>query len=306
MSIRDEQPIVRESAERYDPHLPQGQIIAAEHQARYRWAAMAAGGKEVLDAGCGVGYGTALLGDAGATRVVGMDIDPETVADASSRYGDRGVVEFTVGDLRELPFADSSFDLVVCFEAIEHIDRQDTALDELQRVLRDSGHLLLSSPNRGVFPPGNPHHVHEFLPDELEDALSRRFGEVDLWRQHTWLASILMDGTSASAGPEAEVETSVRKLQPLESGSELYTLAIAGNTRLTGLHGSTVLCEPIEIKELVMRDVKAQDDLRRCAEELASARQETIETIAGFESSFSWRITKPIRAAKRVLRRDPR
>ena len=55
------QKVRRESPERYDPMLPQGMIIAAEHQARYRWAAAAADGKEVLDAGCGAGYGSAIL-----------------------------------------------------------------------------------------------------------------------------------------------------------------------------------------------------------------------------------------------------
>jgi SAM-dependent methyltransferase len=293
MNVQDEQEITRESVERYDPDLAQGKIIAAEHQARYRWAATVAAEKEVLDAGCGVGYGSAMLADAGATRVVGIDTDPAAIADASSRYGDRDVIDFTQGDMRELPFDDSSFDLVVCFEAIEHIDQQDEALDELRRVLRDQGHLLLSSPNRDVFPPGNPHHVHEYTPDELERALEERFGAVELWRQHTWLASLLMDDASAAAGPDKEMETSVRKLTPLNPGSELYTLAIAGNTRLTGLRGDAILCEPIEIRELVISNVQTRHDLKERTEELQ-------DTIAGYEGSVSWRVTKPLRSAKRL------
>jgi ubiquinone/menaquinone biosynthesis C-methylase UbiE len=299
MTIEDEQQFTRESAERYDPRIAQGQMIAVEHQARYRWAAMAASGKEILDAGCGVGYGSAMLADAEATRVVGVDIDPAAIADASSRYGARDAVEFFQGDLLELPFDDSSFDLVVCFEAIEHIDRQDAALDELRRVLRDEGHVLLSSPNRDVYPPGNPHHVHEYTPEELGEALAKRFGDVDLWRQHTWLASLLMNDASAAAGPETEVDTSVRKLTALDPGSELYTLAIAGKTRLSGLRGSTMLGEPIEIRELVL----LQQELEERTQEMYAARRETADTIAGFEGSFSWRVTKPLRGAKRLVER---
>jgi ubiquinone/menaquinone biosynthesis C-methylase UbiE len=298
-----EQEITRDSPERYDPALPQGMIIVAEHQTRYRWAATAAAGKGVLDAACGVGYGTAMLADAGAARVVGIDSDTAAIADASSRYGDRPSVQFLSADLRALPFEDSSFDLVVCFEAIEHVERQEAALDELRRVVRDGGHLLLSSPNRKVFPPGNPHHVREYTPEELENALGRRFEWVRLWRQHTWLGSLLFDDAAAASSPDAEIETSVRKLTALTPGDELYTLAIAGEAPLEGLRGSTVLCEPIEIRELVMREVKAQEDLRQRTADMYEARQETADAIAGYEGSFSWRITRPLRAAKRLGKR---
>src|SRR5213076_686388 len=85
---------VRPSPERYDPELRQGSIIAAEHRVRYRWAAMAAEGRAVLDAGCGAGYGSAILADAGARSVTGLDIDRGAVAGAASSYGEPGRVEF--------------------------------------------------------------------------------------------------------------------------------------------------------------------------------------------------------------------
>lgn len=303
MNVRDEQAITRESVERYDPDLADGKIIAAEHQARYRWALDVAAGKEILDAGCGVGYGSAVLSDAGAARVVGVDNDADAVANASSRYGGRDTVEFRHGDLRELPFEDFSFDLIVCFEAIEHVDRQDAALDELRRVLREDGHLLISSPNRDVYPPGNPHHLHEYTPEELAQALATRFEAVDLWRQHTWLASLLLDDASAASDLETEIETNVRKLSPLDPGSELYTLAAAGTTTLSGLRGSAILCEPIEIKELILSHHKAHDDLRKRTEEVLAAQQDTIDAIAGYEASLSWRVTRPLRTTKRLVQR---
>jgi SAM-dependent methyltransferase len=318
---------VRPSPERYDPELRQGSIIAAEHRVRYRWAAMAAEGQAVLDAGCGAGYGSAILADAGARRVTGLDIDPGAVAGAASSYGQRGGIEFVRGDVRELPFADRSFDLIVCFETIEHVEEPDTALDELRRVLRDEGHLLLSSPNRDVFPPGNPHHVYEYVPRELEDALSRRFGSVELWRQQTWLASMLLNDDAARAGPDAEVEAKIRNATPLEPGEELYTVAIAGARPLVGLRGAGMLCEPLEIKRLVTAEIETGRTLQQTRREAGERERElqqrerelhlAREKIAGHErdvarqgqlierigSSFSWRVTAPLRAGKAFAKR---
>jgi ubiquinone/menaquinone biosynthesis C-methylase UbiE len=299
----DQQEITRQSPERYDPTLHQGMIIAAEHQTRYRWAATVAAGKQVLDAGCGAGYGTAMLAQGGASRVIGLDVDPSTITAAAERYGHPDEVDFVVGDLRELPFAAASFDQVVCFEAIEHVERQEAAMDELRRVLRDEGHLLLSSPNRDVFPPGNPHHVHEYTPQELERALRERFVWVELWRQHTWLTSLLVNDLDAVRGPDDKLEIEARKLNALRPGSELYTLAVAGGAPLHGLRNGATLCEPLEIRELVMREAKAQQDLRQRTDDMYRARQETADAIAGYERSFSWRVTKPLRAVKRVVSR---
>jgi SAM-dependent methyltransferase len=203
------------------------------------------------------------------------------------------------GELSDLPFDVDSFDLVVCFETIEHVDRRDEALDELRRVLRADGHLLLSSPNRDVFPPGNPHHIHEYTPQELREALQSRFPAVELWRQHTWLASLLLGDDATAAGPDATLDLEARKLTPLEPGRELYTLAIAGAEPLPPLRGSAVLGEPAEIRELVL----LEHEIEQRNAELHEARLHTAEAVAGYESSFSWRVTKPLRGAKRIAER---
>ena len=130
-------------------------LIRAEHEGRYRWATGVVGGKEVLDAGCGVGYGTKMLAEAGASRVIGVDIAGEAVDDAILRAGSIG--EFVVGDLEQLPFKPRSFDVAVCFEVIEHVPRRERVLDEPRRVLRPEGVLIVSSPNRNVY-----HAKHEF------------------------------------------------------------------------------------------------------------------------------------------------
>src|SRR5688572_18974511 len=93
--------------------------LFAEHLARYRFAAKYVAGGRVLDIACGSGYGTALLREAGGREVVGVDVDPEAIAYARSRYQGVGVT-FLAGDAASPPVA-GRFDLIVSFETIEHL-----------------------------------------------------------------------------------------------------------------------------------------------------------------------------------------
>jgi ubiquinone/menaquinone biosynthesis C-methylase UbiE len=128
--------------ERFSPDDMAGQLLEAEHLARYRWAASIASGKKVLDAGCGTAYGSAMLGRAGATSVVGVDIAESVLQSVRGDMPDN--VELTVGDLSKLELEDDTFDLVVCFEVIEHFEDPQTVLDNLAR--RPTG--CCSSPRR--------------------------------------------------------------------------------------------------------------------------------------------------------------
>src|SRR5262249_13390641 len=145
----------------------------AEHFARYAWAAQFAEAKRVLDAACGMAYGTAMLAAAGASEAVGVDLDEGVVERARESAPPR--TRFEAADLRKLPFEADEFDLVVCFEAIEHVAEPEQVLDELARVLRPNGLLIVSTPNRDVYTPGNPFHLRELTPNELEEELERRF-----------------------------------------------------------------------------------------------------------------------------------
>src|SRR5437762_11235071 len=76
--------------------------IAYEHWHRYAFARRFAAGKQVLDAACGEGYGSALLATV-AHSVVGVDIDATSISHASSRYGDGNRVRFLAGSCSALP-----------------------------------------------------------------------------------------------------------------------------------------------------------------------------------------------------------
>jgi 2-polyprenyl-3-methyl-5-hydroxy-6-metoxy-1,4-benzoquinol methylase len=144
------------------------------HLKRYDFAVPFAKGKPVLDIACGCGYGSYQLANAGAQSVVGVDIKAENVAHAKDHYrGDN--LSFHQGDITTwgLP---GSYDLVVCFETIEHISSYQQALSNCRRLLKLGGKLLISSPNRLLSSPrlefvtGKPEnrfHVREFIPSEL-------------------------------------------------------------------------------------------------------------------------------------------
>src|SRR4051812_36604484 len=92
------------TGERYVPSLAGD--IAYEHLHRYALAAQLAAGKVVLDVASGEGYGSALLARTGRA-VIGIDIDPGTVAHASQAYPGRNLT-FRVGSCWDLPVPDGS------------------------------------------------------------------------------------------------------------------------------------------------------------------------------------------------------
>ena len=111
---------------RFVPQEMKGELVEAEHLTRYWWSAALAPGRRVLDAGCGMAYGSLLLADAGAAEVTGVDLAEDVILAARADAGDR--VRLQPGDVRSLPFEDGAFDLVVCFEVIEHVEAQDEVL----------------------------------------------------------------------------------------------------------------------------------------------------------------------------------
>ncbi|WP_078971976.1 class I SAM-dependent methyltransferase [Streptomyces sp. WM6368] len=131
-------------------------------------AALGPGPHTVLDTACGIGtqsLGLAALGH----RVTGTDLSPASVTRAAREAARRGLaLPLAVADMRALPFAEASFDAVVCADnALPHLlTARDvgTALAETLRVLRPGGLLLLSTRPYGELrrtrPQSEPPHVH--------------------------------------------------------------------------------------------------------------------------------------------------
>jgi SAM-dependent methyltransferase len=160
------------TGERTIPDLDIENYWFRRHEVAYERLATRCAGRDVLEAGCGEGYGADLLAGV-ARRVVAVDYDETAVAHVRSRYPR---VEVMQANLAELPLDDASVDVVVNFQVIEHLWDQGQFVRECLRVLRPSGLLMMSTPNRITFSPGrdtpiNPFHTRELDADELTELL---------------------------------------------------------------------------------------------------------------------------------------
>ncbi len=166
-----------------------------EHLARYAFAArvvqlMLGGGKTlcVLDAGCGSGYGAAHLACLGpGAQVVGVDTSEEALAYARTHYTAPNL-RFERSDCQALEFAAGEFDLVVALEVIEHLAEPDAFLQQAGRILRPSGQLIVSTPNRRYYSEErgyvNPFHTREYDAAEFVALLEPCFPERVIFAQN--------------------------------------------------------------------------------------------------------------------------
>lgn len=161
------------TGERTVPGLPEENYWFRRHEVVYRRLADRCADRDVLEAGCGEGYGADLIADVART-VIGLDYDELTVAHVRACYPR---VEVRQGNLAALPLPNESVDVVVNFQVIEHLWDQPGFIVECFRVLRPGGQLLISTPNRITFSPGrdtpvNPFHTRELNAAELAELLA--------------------------------------------------------------------------------------------------------------------------------------
>jgi SAM-dependent methyltransferase len=151
------------------------------HLKAYEEATSLAAGKVILDLGCNNGYGSAALREI-CSQVAALDVSPAAIEDAQRRFAGRGI-DFRLYDGRNIPFANRSFDMVVSFQVIEHLEDTAPYLTEIARVLRPSGVVLFTTPNAAIrldqdMKPWNEFHVREYRAHELADLLKGVFGDV--------------------------------------------------------------------------------------------------------------------------------
>ena len=154
------------TGERTLPGISHENYWFQRHLAAYRWVAGAlpVPGAVVVEAGCGEGYGCQLMAGGGAAVVAGLDLDLPTLRHVAGRYQQVSAVQ---ANLVALPLADEVADLVVSCQVVEHLWDQDAFVGECARVLRTGGRLVVTTPNRLTFPPGNPFHSRELDAAEL-------------------------------------------------------------------------------------------------------------------------------------------
>lgn len=234
------------TGERFIPGVGSAEL-AYEHFARYLFAARLADGKRVLDLGCGEGYGAFLLSRT-ARYVLGVDSADLAIAHARLGYH-RANLTYQAADAAQLPDRET-FDLITCFEVIEHLGEEDqhALLAQVMRLLAPDGILLISTPNKPVYREAgdgpdyrNPYHVREMAFTEFRDLLEPCFGAI-LWiGQQTlvgnYLHSLAISGTPERSEPAFHLgrlvgEELIQGAPPVLEESK-YFVAICAKERAT-------------------------------------------------------------------------
>jgi SAM-dependent methyltransferase len=200
----------------------------------------------VLELASGEGYGAAILAR-NAERVIAVELDGDAVAHSRGKYR-LDNLEFVVGSMLDLdPYPDGSFDLVVCFEAIEHVREQRELIEEIARVTGPEGVVVLSTPDRdsynAMLDEPNPFHVRELNQSELLALLRPHFQHVTLWGQSPVNGSRLTPLDAAGTG-ETEEMLVVRgddEWSDQAAAVPTYLVAVASHVALPPGHRSYLL-----------------------------------------------------------------
>lgn len=266
-----------------------------EHLARYAFAARLSRRKQVLDAGCGAGYGSAELARKAAS-VLGIDRSAEAIAFARAQYLAPNL-RFEEADCTALPAADGSIDLVVAFEVIEHLQDWRGFLREARRVLAPAGQFIVSTPNkryysesRGCSGP-NPFHVHEFEFEEFRAELGEAFPHVSLFLEnHT--EGVVFQPASGQLESTADVRVDEAGSVPEDSH---FFLAVCASRPQTGAptfvyvpRVANVLRERERHIALLERELETKNQwLNRATAELAQLNEDHQVVLAQFRKQIA-------------------
>lgn len=138
--------------------------------------------KSVLDIGCGDGVLSYLITTEGG-RVSGVDYSDLAISLARKKtIGAK--IDFTVGSAYELPYADNSFDAVVSSDVIEHLQEVKIFLQEIKRVVKIGGIVVISTPIRFTEKPLDVMHAEEWFPEEYKKIIEEIFPHSKYYYSH--------------------------------------------------------------------------------------------------------------------------
>lgn len=132
---------------------------------------------DVLEVGCGEGRGIGLLMQR-AKSFTAVDKIKEVIEGLKKRFPVGRFLSMNIPPLQQLE--DNSYDSVVSFQVIEHIQDDVLFLKEIHRVLKPGGIALLTTPNRSMSLSRNPWHIREYLPNELKEIAANIFSDVQM------------------------------------------------------------------------------------------------------------------------------
>lgn len=163
-----------------------------EHIHRYLLAQQYVEGLKILDLASGEGYGSWLLSQS-AALVIGVDISEECIHHAIKMYENNNL-SYLIGSIINIPIEEREiFDVIVCFEALEHIVEHEELLKEVKRLLKPDGLFIVSTPNKPVYSENgmrqNPYHLKELDFPDFENLLKKDFQNVLFYGQKSYASS---------------------------------------------------------------------------------------------------------------------
>ena len=229
-----------------------------------------------------------------AQDVFALDNTLGPLAQVRAEYEPDGV-RFVQGDITSFPFPSGSFEIVVAFEVIEHLEDWQGFLAEAERVLARSGQLIVSTPNRLYYAETrtepNLYHVHEFDYEEFQSELKKRFPHVTIFLQNhsnaITFTPLSVQGVrtileSNSHKPEeAHFFLAACSKQPMFGSPAFVYLPESGNVLREREHHIDLLDDEIKKKEQWLRETTA--DLKDLDEEYRREQKLAQETIAELE-----------------------
>jgi 2-polyprenyl-3-methyl-5-hydroxy-6-metoxy-1,4-benzoquinol methylase len=156
---------------------PELKGIREDHRNRYAFAAKILAERRpnnILDLACGIGYGSKMLADKISCPVTAVDIDNGAIEYARTHYQGQKI-QHICADARSLEF-DHSFDAIVSFETIEHIDFDEQLINKFYQLLSPGGTFICSTPNQDVMPFDKEkfkYHVRHYTVSEIGDLITR-------------------------------------------------------------------------------------------------------------------------------------
>lgn len=253
------------TGERYIPNADPavtGVEIHYEHLHRYAFASHFVRGKDVLDLASGEGYGSYMLAQE-ARNVIGIDIDADAIQHAETRYS-KANLKFLQGSICDVPLEGRDlFDVIVCFEALEHIAEHEQLLSEITRLLKDDGLLILSTPNKAIYSdePGytNPFHVRELDFDGFRRLLQNYFSSVVFFGQKVSTCSRIWSLHPTQTATTVDF-TLKRDSQSFSFADEdhrpVYLLAVASQSNLSNVASTRSYCIDISNSILCQKNTQ--------------------------------------------------
>ena len=178
------------TAERLMPELYQSNvydyILFLKHKFAYFLASKYIKSEDhVLEIGCGEGYGANFLAENTGAFIQAIDINTNAITNAQKQYIHKNV-NFKTYDGKNIDYEDNSFDVIISFQVIEHIENTTEYLKNIKRLLKPNGIFLITTPSRTYRladnqKPWNPYHIREYNSNTLTKDIKNVFDNINTY-----------------------------------------------------------------------------------------------------------------------------